>query len=445
MTGGVGAPATMVKSGAGGSAKQKKLSFQRQQRHGFCGGAPPRYLPEDLAEIARAPPPVELAADGDEEAAAASEASISEEDEGEDEDTDTDKETDTEVDADSGTDKEKDDGGSKGDTEAEEDASASGPLTPVSGSSTSVSRRSLLMTNRFVFGNREGVLFQEVGCSMKPFKVPHENWGEGPKPKTAVAESEKALVACINGRRTCTDPAAESAARALPSMVALERARSAGGGKFRHKSCAIVGNAGSLLAAPYGEFVNAHDAVIRFNMANFLSFQKHVGNETDYWVNGHARSKDLCCTGQIKHLFKARKTDGGLPEIVLWFPSKQAEVAAACKKRFKGVKVTTLPLVQTKRMVAWMNLMRHDGSRLGLGPFGNWLQLTSGGHAVLHFVKHCESISMYGFTAWKSVNEQDQFTGRRKKVHSGQLFHDWKGESVAWRIMHAAGFLKMCT
>jgi hypothetical protein len=339
-------------------------------------------------------------------------------------------------------------GAAAGEGSSEEGAESNGSAasdSPAASRRSSRRSRSLLMTRAFVFGNRQGVLMEEVGCSMRPLRVPHENWGEGPKPKTAVQEAEKPLVECIKGRKTCSDPAAAAAARGLPSMVALEKARSANGGKFRHKSCAVVGNAGSLLAAPYGQYINAHDAVIRFNMANFMNFQKHVGNETHYWVNGHAPSKDLCCTGQAKHLFQTRKTDGGLPEIVLWFPSKQAEVAAACKKRYKGVKVTALPLAQTKKMVSWMNLMRHDGTRLGFGPFGNWLQLTSGAHAILHFVKHCESISMYGFTAWKAPNEPDQFTGRRKKVHSGQLFHDWKGESVAWRIMHAAGYLKMCT
>jgi len=46
---------------------------------------------------------------------------------------------------------------------------------------------------------------------------------------------------------------------------------------------------------------------------------------------------------------------------------------------------------------------------------------------------------------WALSDGPDQYTGRKSKVHSGQLFHDWKAESVAWRIMHAAGYLHMCT
>ena len=199
-----------------------------------------------------------------------------------------------------------------------------------------------------------------MGCAGRPFNVPHENWGEGPKPRVAVEAEEAPLVKCVNKRGACSDPAAAAAARALPSMQALAKARAGQSGRFRHKSCAMVGNAGSLLAAPYGQFINQHDAVIRFNMVNFQSFQVHVGNETTYWVNGHAPSKELCCPGTTRGMF-TRRANGQHPEIVLWFPSKQPEIAAACKRRFKGVKVTSLGLAQTRKMVEWMNLMRHDG------------------------------------------------------------------------------------
>jgi len=292
------------------------------------------------------------------------------------------------------------------------------------------------------------VLMESVGCQGKPFRVPHENYGEGPRPKFAVnGEGEQALVKCLRNRKLCADPAAREAALALPSMqlIANERAKASTKGGFKHRSCALVGNAGSLLGAPYGGPINSHNAVVRFNMANFQQFQKHVGNKTNYWVVGHAPSKELCCDGTAKNRFhKVPGSSGTFPGIVLWFPSKQAEIAAACRRRYKGVKVQQIGSASIKKLVAMMNAMRGDGHRLGFGPFGNWLQLTSGAHAILHFVRDCERISMYGFSAWKTSGP-DQFTGRQKKVHSGQLFHDWKGESVAWRLMHAAGFIDMCT
>lgn len=186
------------------------------QQHGFCGGAPPRYLPVDLATIASAPSPVELANDGDEEAAAASEASIPE---GEQEEGDADADSDSAVGEVGGADADDSDapaaeGNSRGLRRflSAESSSAASRRRPGTG-------RSLLMTRAFVFGNRQGVLMEEVGCSKSPYKVPHENWGEGPKPKPAVKESEKPLVECIKGRKSCADPLAAAAARALPSMV----------------------------------------------------------------------------------------------------------------------------------------------------------------------------------------------------------------------------------
>ena len=48
------------------------------------------------------------------------------------------------------------------------------------------------------------------------------------------------------------------------------------------KSCAVVGNGGGLLLKEYGEEIDAHDAVIRFNGGITKGFEKYVGKRTTY-------------------------------------------------------------------------------------------------------------------------------------------------------------------
>jgi len=48
------------------------------------------------------------------------------------------------------------------------------------------------------------------------------------------------------------------------------------------KSCAVVGNGGGLLLKEYGEDIDSHDAVIRFNGGITKGFEKYVGKRTTY-------------------------------------------------------------------------------------------------------------------------------------------------------------------
>ena len=48
------------------------------------------------------------------------------------------------------------------------------------------------------------------------------------------------------------------------------------------ESCAVVGNAGSVLQSDYGAAIDRHSTVIRFNNAPTEGFEKHVGRKTDF-------------------------------------------------------------------------------------------------------------------------------------------------------------------
>jgi hypothetical protein len=91
-----------------------------------------------------------------------------------------------------------------------------------------------------------------------------------------------------------------------------------------------------------------------------------------------------------------------------------------------------------------MRSLRMDLQRLGFGPFGSWRQMTSGAHAMLMFERMCDSVSVYGMSAY-GFGKVDQYAGRLKRSTGGRQWHDWKGESMAYRLLHASGRIALCT
>jgi hypothetical protein len=90
--------------------------------------------------------------------------------------------------------------------------------------------------------------------------------------------------------------------------------------------------------------------------------------------------------------------------------------------------------------------LRRELLRLGLGPFGNWRQMTSGMHGVLTMLSVCDQVSLYGFTTWpRSMRGGDQYAGNAAKQGSGWMWHDWHGEMHVLRLLHAAGRVSVCS
>ena len=67
----------------------------------------------------------------------------------------------------------------------------------------------------------------------------------------------------------------------------------------RFATCALVGNARSLLKKSHGKDIDAHDAVMRLNQATTLGFEKHVGKKTTFrlinskWASAYTTSNKL--------------------------------------------------------------------------------------------------------------------------------------------------------
>ena len=82
---------------------------------------------------------------------------------------------------------------------------------------------------------------------------------------------------------------------------------------IKNKRVAIVGSSGILLNTEFGQEIDDHDVVVRFNVAKTDGYEKHVGSRTDIRVmNGHTwagtTSKDIFPEFDDKFTSKLRDT-----------------------------------------------------------------------------------------------------------------------------------------
>jgi hypothetical protein len=83
-----------------------------------------------------------------------------------------------------------------------------------------------------------------------------------------------------------------------------------------------VGNAGHMTAdRKYGEYIDRHDVVVRFNVLPVKGFEQYVGSKTTLRVVNHRRSVTACCRRGWPEPRDSNGTDT-TAGIMLWFPNQ---------------------------------------------------------------------------------------------------------------------------
>ena len=145
----------------------------------------------------------------------------------------------------------------------------------------------------------------QLGVLLGPARgrVEHEDDGVGPSVKKNVrGPKEEALVRCLTNIEACTFNDARAAATQLPFYKLFHRVKSEihqTGLKRRYNSCALVGNAGHLSKEKWGEYIDNHDVVVRFNNLPNLPYSAHVGNRTSIRIVNHRRSLASCSSSSM--------------------------------------------------------------------------------------------------------------------------------------------------
>lgn len=99
--------------------------------------------------------------------------------------------------------------------------------------------------------------------------------------------------------------------------------------RFRDStSTDLVLRAGNLLKKEYGQYIDNHDIVMRFNMLSLnKGFERHVGRKATVRVFNHSRGRQACCFAN-KHSSAA---GNGSVVYVLWHPGGMRSIADNCR------------------------------------------------------------------------------------------------------------------
>ena len=207
-------------------------------------------------------------------------------------------------------------------------------------------------------------------------------------------------------------------------------------------SCALVGNARSLLRKSYGKEIDRHDAVMRVNQGPTAGFERHVGSKTTFrlinhkWADAYTsvRSKlqletdvtlvvsrtDWRSFLKIAHNMRQKRADVHTLLMSRGTVDKSGELLRALKARMEAVRGKAYP---------------------GKGS------PSSGFVGTYHLLQHCDHVDIYGIgTKATKGNVPNWHYFENHRFHSSREFgrdphHSFQCEHDVLRVFHAQGIV----
>lgn len=156
----------------------------------------------------------------------------------------------------------------------------------------------------------------------------------------------------------------------------------------KYKTCAVVGNSGSLLETQYGDAVDSHEVVIRFNAAKTEGYEQFVGYKTTFRILNSAELKIARDSGEAG-ITTLRNND-----MKDWVKGIQSSPAGG------PVALTTDPEFLCHTW-AWV---RNRGDKPSSGLVG-----------IVMALRMCQKVDIYGF-------QYSNYFSRYSRPH----YYDWE-------------------
>mmetsp|Transcript_43225 Transcript_43225/g.108299 ORF Transcript_43225/g.108299 Transcript_43225/m.108299 type:complete len:405 (-) Transcript_43225:153-1367(-) len=216
------------------------------------------------------------------------------------------------------------------------------------------------------------------------------------------------------------------------------------------RSCAVVGSSGSLLNTSMGSAIDTHDFVMRINYMKVSTYEAHTGNRTHAQFLGHTVSRDLCCKAPI---YRKWKPTAELDTIYTWYPANKEQIMRWLRRRIRSpdriINKHSMSDEFIESATTVFKAFRGELLRLGFGPFQDWQFMTTGMHALLAMLRHCDNIDVYGFTASSRVDMRHNYHGANmkpaKREQLSDPMHSWDNERLVLRLLHATGAINLCS
>lgn len=207
-----------------------------------------------------------------------------------------------------------------------------------------------------------------------------------------------------------------------------------------YRSCAVVGNSGSLLDKQYGSRIDAHEAVIRLNNARIAGFEKHVGSKTTLsFLNSNVLQ---ACAGHLRCF--CQPYGEYVPTLVYIAQPTHFTEVTLCSETLKAPVLVTDPRLDKlcARIAKYYSLKRFVEEEAG-GPGMNaeavekeWsaardgpsFHYSSGLEAVLVALGVCRQVSLFGFGKG-ALQHHYHNSHQRRELH----LHDYAAEYQLYR------------
>jgi len=177
---------------------------------------------------------------------------------------------------------------------------------------------------------------------------------------------------------------------------------------YKFRTCAVVGNSGTMLFEKFGDDINRHEMVYRFNQAPTRDWEIYVGNHTMF------ESLNAKFAHQLMRAEPGWKWRDPLAVYIMFEPLKLQEAYVTIRNKYPQLDALLFgPEFFVKAHQIYdqmqMNLERNEfGCFTGEKPM-------SGFYAVLYALSACEEVDLYGFDPWTDAMARDR--SRRNHYH----------------------------
>mmetsp|Transcript_11792 Transcript_11792/g.15965 ORF Transcript_11792/g.15965 Transcript_11792/m.15965 type:complete len:450 (+) Transcript_11792:122-1471(+) len=158
------------------------------------------------------------------------------------------------------------------------------------------------------------------------------------------------------------------------------------------RSCALVGNSGTLLGSKHGPSIDGHDAVMRINYAPIKGFEADVGSKTTFDFSNRENARRILKNGNV----------GWRDSTILFFevssPTNRRQMFVPLVKKFPQKRIHFIhPSFINRAMGLWFDMKKELEERRHTSFHDKPM---SGFMAVLFMMQECRQLDLYGFEAY---------------------------------------------
>jgi len=174
-------------------------------------------------------------------------------------------------------------------------------------------------------------------------------------------------------------------------VASLPKTDYAATGERSHKTCALVGNSGTLLRSGMGAEIDRHDAVMRINYAPVRGFEADVGSKTTYDFSNRENARRI-----LKN--NAHWRDSTLLFFEVASPTNRRQMFVPLVNKYPNKEIHFIhPGFVARAMDLWFDMKVEIEARRDKKFHDKPM---SGFMAVMFLTNVCSKLDIYGFEAY---------------------------------------------